>query len=71
MEPPITRHLPVEQVDNFLENPLVLRISCHSQGVERCVKLVTEASGALYGKDARDGYIRAVLPLNLVTSFLT
>jgi len=41
MEPPITRHLPDEQVDNFAENPLVLRIPCHSQGVERCVKLVT------------------------------
>jgi len=60
MEPPLTKHLTVEQVDNFVENPLTLCIPCHSQGVERCVKLVTEACGAVYGKDARDGYIRAV-----------
>jgi len=60
MEPPTTKHLPVEQVDKFAENPLVLRIPCHSQRVERCVKWVTEASGAVYRKDVRDGYIRAV-----------
>ncbi|XP_031339105.1 uncharacterized protein LOC116167737 isoform X3 [Photinus pyralis] len=32
---------------------------CHSQAVERGVKLVTEASSAVCGSKARDGYIRA------------
>lgn len=32
---------------------------CHSQAVERCVKIVTEASGAVCGTEARDGFIRA------------
>lgn len=31
---------------------------CHTQAVERCVKLVTEASLALCGPEARDGFIR-------------
>ena len=30
---------------------------CHTQSVERCVKLVTEASQAVCGQDNRDGYI--------------
>lgn len=28
---------------------------------ERCVRMVTEASKAFYGMDARDGYIRAII----------
>ena len=34
---------------------------CHTQAVERCVKLVTEASTKVYGKDRRDGFIRATI----------
>lgn len=34
---------------------------CHTQAVERTVKLVTEASAAVCGHDARDDMIRATL----------
>ena len=33
----------------------------HTQSVERCVKIVTDTSKAVYGQEARDGYIRAIL----------
>lgn len=33
-------------------------LPCHTQAVERCVKLVTEASTSVCGPDARDGFIR-------------
>jgi len=32
---------------------------CHTQAVERAVKLVTDASTAVCGESARDGFIRA------------
>ena len=35
------------------------RFPCHTQAVERCVKAVTEASLAVVGQEARDGFIRA------------
>ena len=37
------------------------RYPCHTQSVERCVKIVTEASLALCGQPARDGFIRSRL----------
>ena len=33
----------------------------HTQSVEKCVKLVTEASAAVCGVHARDGFIRVRL----------
>ena len=39
--------------------PEVQSFPCHTQGVERCIKLVTEASVEVCGYDGRDGYIRA------------
>lgn len=36
-------------------------IPCHTQAVERCVKLVTEAASKVYGNERRDGFIRATL----------
>lgn len=35
------------------------RFMCHTQAVERAVKLVTDASTAVCGESARDGFIRA------------
>jgi hypothetical protein len=35
-----------------------LELPCHTQAVERCIKLVTEASAAVCGTAARDGFIR-------------
>ena len=37
------------------------RYPCHTQSVERYVKIVTEASLALCGQPARDGFIRSRL----------
>lgn len=37
------------------------RYPCHTQSVERCVKIVTEASLALCGQSGRDGFIRSRL----------
>ena len=31
----------------------------HTQSVERCIKMVTEASGHVYSQDRREGYIRS------------
>jgi hypothetical protein len=33
------------------------KFPCHTQSVERCVKLVTESCGAVCGEKARDGFI--------------
>ena len=45
------------------ESPLIdfPRFPCHTQAVERCVKLVTEASAAVCDNTSRDGFIRAQL----------
>ena len=37
------------------------RFPCHTQSVERCVKLVTDASNAVCGEKSRDGFIRVRL----------
>jgi hypothetical protein len=36
---------------------LILRYSCHTQGVERCVKLVSEAAKHVEGQQTRHGFI--------------
>jgi len=61
MEPPLTKHLSEEELREVVEEPLNIEIPGHSQGVERCVKMVTEASHSVYGMEARDGFIRAVV----------
>ena len=39
--------------------PLTLDYKNHTQGVERCIKLVTDASTAVHCFEARDGFIHA------------
>src|SRR6218665_2984944 len=46
----------VYYLDNIVQ---FARYPCYSQSVERCVKIVTEASLTLCGKPARDGFIRS------------
>lgn len=49
-------------VDDMLPSDSeLMNIPGHSQAVERHVKLVTEASSAVYGTARRDGFIRAQL----------
>jgi len=62
-DPPILRHFSFEDLvekvrskDNFIE-----RFPSHTQSVERCVKMVTEAAAYVCGEDNRDKAIRAKL----------
>lgn len=62
-EPPILRDKSDEELQLLIgqeQTPVLnfLRYPCHTQSVERCVKLVTEASMSVVGSESRDGYIR-------------
>lgn len=62
-EPPVTVRITNEELKGMIkvvpdEIP-ILKFLCHSQAVERCVKLVTAASSLVCGEAARDGFIRA------------
>ena len=48
-----------EELNKFVKTLLNIRIPCHSQGVERSIKMTTKAFQQVYCKDSRDGYIRA------------
>ena len=56
-EPPLLKDFSNKELQKFDENPLVVRVPCHSQAAERCMKLVSEASKQVYGQESRDGYI--------------
>lgn len=63
-EPPILKQISTEELECFIvrgeENKIdFLRLPCHTQAVERSVKTVTEASGTLCSKSAREGYIKS------------
>ena len=65
-EPPITFGILEEKLLQFInqkETPSVTfpRLPCHTQAVERCVKTVTEAYGAVCGVDQQNGYIKVQL----------
>jgi hypothetical protein len=58
-EPPLTKNLTDEELKNLIEVALeVPDFPCHTQMVERGVKMVTEASSKVCGAEARDAYIR-------------
>lgn len=57
-EPTITKKITEAELLAAIEKPLELpNYPCHSQSVERCVKLVSEASHQVYGADKRHGLI--------------
>lgn len=61
-EPPLTLNMSEKQLlDIVMKNeiPKFEKFPCHTQTVERCVKLITDASSKVCGENARDGYIRA------------
>ena len=64
-EPPITKNFSTDQLKHMIANVPhqidILHFPCHSQAVERLVKLVTESSLAVCGPNARDGFIRCRL----------
>ena len=58
-EPPLTLGKTDAEVLALKETPLdVPKYPCHTQAVERAVRLVSEASAAVIGPDKRDGFIR-------------
>lgn len=65
-EPPLTMQISSDQLESLIRKEDVLPITfgkfpCHTQAVERCVKLVTEAALKVCTEEARNGYILAKL----------
>ncbi|KAG5894039.1 hypothetical protein JTB14_037884 [Gonioctena quinquepunctata] len=67
-EPPSTMGLPVEVLMDIVKNLDTSMVfsemksyPCHTQAVERAVKIVTEASATVCGSENRDGVIGAKL----------
>ena len=58
LEPPLTMGIADEELQEFITTPLLTRLPCHNQAVERHVKLVTEASASVSSFERRDGLIR-------------
>ncbi|CAH1108625.1 unnamed protein product [Psylliodes chrysocephalus] len=61
-EPPLTMDIKNEDFLAAIKNLSAINISklpCHTQVVERCIKLVTEASNKVCEHSARDGFIRS------------
>ncbi|QQP41163.1 Uncharacterized protein FKW44_015445 [Caligus rogercresseyi] len=60
LEPPLTCSLSTLEVKGFINSPMkVPNWPCHTQSIERVVKMVTEASAKYYSQEKRDGAIRA------------
>lgn len=61
-EPPLTRRVSSDDIISLIktkEKPSALPdFPCHTQAVERHIKLVTQASKSVVGSAARDGFIR-------------
>lgn len=62
-EPPLTVNWSAAKLKEIVETGFdadeeILKFPCHTQTVERCIKLVTQASESVCGEKARDGFIR-------------
>ncbi|GBN01544.1 hypothetical protein AVEN_109801-1 [Araneus ventricosus] len=71
--PPMLRDLSEDDIKSLINpdtTPIkeIQKFPCHTQAVERCIKLVREASNQVCGREARDGYIRATLQSRSVMS---
>lgn len=64
-EPPLTKDLSEREIEELIKLQKAYQglsdIPCHTQAVERLIKLVTEASEKVCGEERRDGYIRTTL----------
>lgn len=65
LEPPLTKHFSrediLEKISTGEAPESIQNFPCHTQAVERHIKLVTEASAAVCGSEGRDGFIRTRL----------
>jgi len=65
-EPPLTKSLSDEDLTDNAKNgkiagPEISSYPSHTQAVERYIRVVTEASGSVFGAENRDSYVRAKL----------
>lgn len=64
-EPPLTKDISETQLEELIKSQEAYQgltdLPCHTQAVERLIKLVTEASEKVCGEERRDGYIRTTL----------
>ncbi|KAG5894025.1 hypothetical protein JTB14_018130 [Gonioctena quinquepunctata] len=74
-EPPLTMGLPVEVLIEIVKNPDTSMLfsgiksyPCHTQAVERAVKIVTEASATVCASENRDGSYNRISPNILQTT---
>ena len=70
-EPPLTRLVENEDLKEMLIAHSIpslnfIRFPCHTQSVERHIRLVTEASENVCGQERRDSYIRSKLQSRLL-----
>ncbi|KAG7164077.1 hypothetical protein Hamer_G030356, partial [Homarus americanus] len=55
LEPPLTTSLTSQELRNLKETPMqVPKWPSHTQSVQRCVKMVTEAAGHVYSHERRE-----------------
>ena len=58
-EPPLTTDLSTTVVKGFITTPMIVPDwPSHTQSVERCVKMVTDAASTVFTYEKRDGMIR-------------
>ena len=55
-EPPIIMQISDDVLKSFVNNPFELDIPCHTQSVERNVRLTTECAAAVPGTSNQEGY---------------
>ena len=58
-EPSLTRSISDNEINHLISSKEknFPHLPCHTQAVERCVKLATEASSLVCGQNSRDGFI--------------
>ena len=61
--PPVLKDFNNDFIKSLEQIPLKLEFEFHSQNIERHVKTLTEAAGAVYGHNRRDGHIRNKIKL--------
>ena len=62
----MTKSIPIEKLTAAIRNNEVvemdiMKLPCHTQAVERCIKFVTESSGNVCGWSKRDGFVRTTV----------
>ena len=56
----MTCNLTSAAIKDFINSPMVVpQLGSHTQSVERCVQMVTEAEGHVHTAERRETYIRA------------